>query len=237
MSQSFEEHHQARLVYMRANRAPPLPPVSRRAYELVRTGIRTGSVVPGSRLDEEYLSAIFGLSRNAVRAALVMLSEEGLVHRGRKVGTHVVRPLVAFDLRTGEAAGAGLFERRVAPSDSLVRELLAGDPVFAADSTALTECVLLQGESPVAWRAVVLGAGVPFERCVRVETVAADPAIASVLGIAEGAPVLVRAYVDLEESGQIAAFGYLVARGDRAVLRSASSADAADAAVGLSASA
>lgn len=61
----------------------------RSGYELLRDAITSGALQPSQRLVEAELSQAFGLSRAAVRTALVRLEQDGLVsherHRGAKV--------------------------------------------------------------------------------------------------------------------------------------------------------
>jgi DNA-binding GntR family transcriptional regulator len=58
-------------------------------YEKLREAIISGALQPSQRLVEAELSETFGLSRTAVRTALVRLEQDGLVsherHRGAKV--------------------------------------------------------------------------------------------------------------------------------------------------------
>ena len=56
---------------------------------MLRDAITSGALQPSQRLVEAELSEAFGLSRAAVRTALVRLEQDGLVsherHRGAKV--------------------------------------------------------------------------------------------------------------------------------------------------------
>jgi GntR family transcriptional regulator len=71
---------------------------ARRAYNLLREGIRDGSIRRGDRLVEDELTKSLATSRNAVREALRMLTDEGLISRERRFGTIVVRGLMDVDL-------------------------------------------------------------------------------------------------------------------------------------------
>lgn len=61
------------------------------AYHALHQAIVTGQLSPGERLVEEELAERLGHSRGAVRAALVRLSHDGLVHRERNRGARVRR--------------------------------------------------------------------------------------------------------------------------------------------------
>lgn len=64
-------------------------PAAQSGYEKLRDAITSGDLQPSQRLVEAELSETFGLSRAAVRTALVRLEQDGLVsherHRGAKV--------------------------------------------------------------------------------------------------------------------------------------------------------
>jgi DNA-binding GntR family transcriptional regulator len=54
---------------------------SERAYRQIRTGILDGSIAAGTRLKEEELAALIGVSRTPVREALRHLLAEGMAER------------------------------------------------------------------------------------------------------------------------------------------------------------
>lgn len=62
---------------------------TRRAYEMVRSLIRSGVLVNSEQLVEDELVKMFDLPRVSIRQALVQLATEGLVIRQRHVGTRV----------------------------------------------------------------------------------------------------------------------------------------------------
>ena len=62
---------------------------TRRAYELVRSLIRSGDLTDAEPLVEDDLVRMLDLPRTSVREALVLLATEGLVSRQRHVGTRV----------------------------------------------------------------------------------------------------------------------------------------------------
>jgi GntR family transcriptional regulator len=113
---------------------------ARRAYNLLREGIRDGSIRRGDRLVEDELTKSLATSRNAVREALRMLTDEGLISRERRFGTIVVRGLMDVDLSpllsTDHAKWDGVpqletqverVERRTVPSTPHLRSSLKTD--------------------------------------------------------------------------------------------------------------
>jgi DNA-binding GntR family transcriptional regulator len=59
------------------------------AADRIRASILTGDFAPGQRLVEAELSEMFGVSRGAVRAALLQLDHEGIVERIANRGARV----------------------------------------------------------------------------------------------------------------------------------------------------
>ncbi|GHF49658.1 DNA-binding GntR family transcriptional regulator [Amycolatopsis bartoniae] len=70
----------------------PRPPAATTLLEHLRTAIYHGELSPGQRLVEAELARRHGTSRGAVREAIVLLSNEGLVARERNRGARV-RPV------------------------------------------------------------------------------------------------------------------------------------------------
>lgn len=64
-------------------------PPGRSGYEMLRDAITSGELQPSQRLVEAELSETFGLSRAAVRTALVRLEQDGLVSHERNRGAKV----------------------------------------------------------------------------------------------------------------------------------------------------
>lgn len=62
---------------------------SERAYDVLRQGILTGELLPGSQLKEILLCKTFGLSRTPIRHAFARLASEGLVEQIPNVGAFV----------------------------------------------------------------------------------------------------------------------------------------------------
>jgi DNA-binding GntR family transcriptional regulator len=101
-------------------------------YEKLRDAITSGVLQPSQRLVEAELSEAFGLSRTAVRTALVRLEQDGLVsherHRGAKV--RLVTEREAVEILEARAALESLAVRSAAlnaTTDDIaeLRELLA----------------------------------------------------------------------------------------------------------------
>src|SRR5215217_5964587 len=103
--------------------SPPGPS----GYAMLRDAITSGALQPSQRLVEAELSEIFGLSRAAVRTALVRLEQDGLVsherHRGAKV--RLVTEREAVEILEARAALESLAVRGAAANatDDDVAEL------------------------------------------------------------------------------------------------------------------
>lgn len=76
------------------------------AHSALHAAIVTGEISPGERLIEEELAERLGLSRGAVRAAILQLDHEGLVVRERNRGARVRRftPAEAVEILEARAA-------------------------------------------------------------------------------------------------------------------------------------
>ncbi|MGF7238471.1 MAG: GntR family transcriptional regulator [Frankia sp.] len=117
----------------------------RRAYDLLRAGIRAGVVE--EQLIEDALTRALWTSRNAVRDALQMLVEEGLVSRRPRHGTNVVRRIASVPLQelmpppTGRPGEAGVrvrqMETRTVPISGIVANRLATSQEFVTLSEQL----------------------------------------------------------------------------------------------------
>src|SRR5690242_21175305 len=92
--------------------SPPGPS----GYAMLRDAIVSGALQPSQRLVEAELSQTFGLSRAAVRTALVRLEQDGLVtherHRGAKV--RLVSEREAVEITEARAALESLSVRSAA---------------------------------------------------------------------------------------------------------------------------
>ena len=137
---------------------------AQRLADTLRERIAAGALSDGVLADERALAAELGASRNAVREALGLLRDEGLITRRRGVGTKVVRPkygqldrltglaemldgygTVTNEVRVAEMmldAPAAITEQLELPAGSTVVHLervrrLDGNPL-SLDSTYLT---------------------------------------------------------------------------------------------------
>lgn len=98
------------------------------AYEAIHREIVASQLSPGERLVEEDLADRLGLSRGAVRSALIRLSHEGLVVRERNRGAHVRRITIEDAIEIVEArsvleslaAGYAALRRTDAEADELL---------------------------------------------------------------------------------------------------------------------
>ncbi|SNS38008.1 GntR family transcriptional regulator [Rhodococcoides kyotonense] len=87
-----------RAKYMSAQRrtAPGLHNSPHRAYEQLRSAIRTRSGMPDGPLVETALIKSYSVNRNTLRTALQMLASDGLLRRERRTGTVVARHVQEF---------------------------------------------------------------------------------------------------------------------------------------------
>jgi DNA-binding GntR family transcriptional regulator len=73
-----------------ADAKPVFSTAGGRAYDFIRSSIIDGTFSPGSRLKEEELTQLCGLSRTPVREALRRLASEGLVVTTPNAGAQVI---------------------------------------------------------------------------------------------------------------------------------------------------
>ena len=128
-------------------------------YDRLRDAIVQGDIAPNARLVEADISATFGMSRGAVRTALIRLEQDGLVvrepHRGARV--RHVSDAEAVEILQARAVLEGLAVRRAAEridepgiarleaSLARHRELLeSGDLLGASDANADLHRALLE---------------------------------------------------------------------------------------------
>ena len=127
----------------------------------IRAAILAGQFKPGDRLVEDALSVSLATSRNAVREALRMLTDEGLVTRQRRHGTVVAHGLIDVDIKpllTREpspwlpqglpTATAERVERRRVPTTPYLRHSLQTD----ADEVIMVEDVVSNGSRATSLR-------------------------------------------------------------------------------------
>ena len=86
------------------------------SYDALRAAIVSGDIAPDARLVEADVSATFGMSRGAVRTALIRLEQDGLVvrepHRGARV--RKVSNEEAVEILQARAVLEGLAARQAA---------------------------------------------------------------------------------------------------------------------------
>ena len=129
------------------------------SYDALRAAIVSGDIAPDARLVEAEVSATFGMSRGAVRTALIRLEQDGLVvrepHRGARV--RKVSNEEAVEILQARAVLEGLAARqaaerideagkeRLAECLARQRELLQlGDLLGASDANAELHAALLE---------------------------------------------------------------------------------------------
>ena len=126
---------------------------------MLRDAITSGALQPSQRLVEAELSETFGLSRAAVRTALVRLEQDGLVsherHRGAKVrlvtereAVEIVEARAALESLAVRTAALNATKGDVAELRALLREmrslLKAGDLLRVSDVNARLHRRLLE---------------------------------------------------------------------------------------------
>jgi len=106
------------------------------SYDALRAAIVSGAIAPDARLVEADVSATFGMSRGAVRTALIRLEQDGLVvrepHRGARV--RKVSNEEAVEILQVRAVLEGLAVRQ------------AAERIDDAGKQHLTECLARQRE-------------------------------------------------------------------------------------------
>ncbi|NHI17703.1 GntR family transcriptional regulator [Microbacterium excoecariae] len=216
----------------------------RRAYELIRSQIRSGWVESGGSLIESDLVTLTGLPRASIRYALARLADEGLVARQRHVGTHVVghQYRIPIDDILPNHTPPGfmyrkLVDRRV-PMVAFVRTAMDTDDREIGMCEQIFEHVTADGAEPVGLRTAYYRTSVhqpaSWPTCPSlefafefvfgvplgdVETVidaaAADEHTARTLHIAPGAPVLMREQRLLDVNGVVHEYSFAHYRADR----------------------
>lgn len=129
---------------------------ARRVADALRQRISSGSFADGVLPDERALAEQLGASRNAVREALGLLRDEGLVTRRRGVGTVVVTPTYGHGLDRL----AGLAET-LAGHGTVVNEVLVAEPVADPPAAVVERLGLDVGASAVHVERVRRADGVP----------------------------------------------------------------------------
>lgn len=103
------DEQRTRYIRAQSNRGEKFVTSPRRVYELIRSGIRRGTMPHDEILSEQHLIETLGATRNAVRKALQMLADDGVVLRARRAGTSIAHDIVAVrDGEVGPRAWAGM---------------------------------------------------------------------------------------------------------------------------------
>jgi DNA-binding GntR family transcriptional regulator len=128
-------------------------------YQRLRTEILAGRLQPNERLIEADLVASLGVSRTAVRAALVRLAHEGLVEHERNRGAKVrlVGEQEAVEILETRAVLEGLIARKAAENataddiaelreilDSMRTRLAAGDLLGSSEPNVQLHAAILR---------------------------------------------------------------------------------------------
>lgn len=101
---------------------------ARKVADVLRQRITVDGFADGMLPDERLLAKRFGASRNAVREALGLLRDEGLVTRRRGVGTAVVAPRYGHGLDRLAGLGEVLAGHGVVTNEILSAEVVTGAP-------------------------------------------------------------------------------------------------------------
>lgn len=117
---------------------------ARRVADVLRQWISAGCFTGGALPDERVLAEQLDASRNAVREALGLLRDEGLVTRRRGVGTVVVTPTYGHGLDRLAGLAEALVGHGTVTNEVLVAEMVTDPPV-----TVLEHLRLEAGEAAV----------------------------------------------------------------------------------------
>jgi len=228
----------------RVERAAGVSNQTRRAYELIRSLIRSGFLVNDEQLVEERLVKAMGIPRSPVREALRQLALEGLVERRQRVGTRVRRDYFQVPVddilpwRTPPGFTVRRTDNRIVPSTPAIRAHLG----TSDDKVGLVEHVFehITGDGseplgvriayyrshftqPRSWQscpsladAFFLVYGVPLGDVQTViDAVACDAETAALLRVREGSPVLMREQILRDAEGTVQEYTFSHYRADR----------------------
>jgi GntR family transcriptional regulator len=217
---------------------------TRRAYELVRSLIRSGFLVDDEKLVEDRLIRSFGIPRASVREALQQLAAEGLVSRERRTGTRVNQQYYQMPIddilpwRTPPGFMVRRTDNRVVPSTPLIRARMQSIEPTVGLVEHLFEHLTEDGLQPVGVRiayyprsftqpnrwetcpsladAFEIVYGVPLADVdTVVDACGADPETAALLHVKEGAPLLMREQVLRGADGVVYEYTFSQYRADR----------------------
>jgi GntR family transcriptional regulator len=209
--------------------------------DVVRFAIRHGYIQPGAQLDEDEVGRSLHASRAAVRTAFQMLVDEGSLKRRPRSGTRVEAPPVIIDLLGMFPVDSGngpmvsvLTKDHVVPPPPLIAQTLGvsdahlllrkyvcsvGDRMIAIRSSYRQRQYTERGnpapqDDIEGWFSEVFG--VPFGSvATTIEYTTADAASARDLGVAEGAPLLVREQIFSDADGTPREIAFLQVLADR----------------------
>jgi GntR family transcriptional regulator len=133
---------------------------SRRAHDLLRSSIRMGLMSSNVTLMEHHLVSGLDTSRNAVREALQLLADEGLVERSPRTGTRLIGsileipidqflPLVHDPATEASRVSVRVLEQRTVPATPVLASRLE---VELEEPLNMSEQLILVDGSPVALR-------------------------------------------------------------------------------------
>jgi GntR family transcriptional regulator len=216
---------------------------SRRVRELLRASVRGGYIVVAEQLVEDSLVETLNASRNAVRAALQQLADEGFVDRQPRRGTVVLRRGTPIRMQDIDVLDGGthveleMTEESVVPSTPLLRHRLDLDETHLGMNENL---FLLDGEvigirtayfsirhrkptytGPAEMPAVFTGYfGVPLGRVqTEIGATTADERTGRLLGLPAGTPLLLREQLMHDDQGRPVQLVFDNYRSDRVTFR------------------
>jgi DNA-binding GntR family transcriptional regulator len=248
---------QRRLEFERArrSRSEEVQTSPRRVYELIRSMIRRGTATSETALGEAELVQHLGASRNAVRRALQMLADDGVVVRQRRAGTSVLHDIVAVrDGEVGPRAYEGAAdEGRLRVSNLECRRISTPPAVQQGLGSDVASVLVLEqvgfvGGAPLYLRVGYNVTDLSVDEFLRridlnhvhyppiaqvfeslfdapygssssvVEAVSCEDRAASLLGISEGSPVLLRELMTRQTDGTPRELSFTHFRGDRVAI-------------------
>ncbi|GAA2234769.1 GntR family transcriptional regulator [Herbiconiux moechotypicola] len=232
---------------------------ARRAYEMLRTLLRSGELTTRDALAEDSLAVTLGASRNAVRKALQQLADEGLLIRQTKSGTRLVHEMIHVDggqvVPRGMALGADRGRlcieqtrtERVILSPVVRKRLetearigVLSESRFHVDDAPISLRVgYVAGDPDLVQKALRAFGTVnppPYEEAFRqlygapfgsshstIEAIRCEARTAAILGVDEGAPILLNEVLVRDVDGVARELSYTYYRSDRVAISSMSS--------------
>lgn len=219
-------------------------------HSTLRSFIRTGMIRTGQVLREEDLIEPLGANRGAVRDALQLLVDEGLIVRRRRSGTVVVRSVEEIPMdqilvdparaEEGRYATVPLGKRTVEAHEQLAARLDAEDgrvrltewlveidgrpacvrTSFVAEGPAADRFIEYIADLPTTFRHVFQAEFGGLEATI--EAVALEPRMSALLGVPLGSPALMRELELFDDSGATREISYTLYRGDLFAVRTSS---------------